>query len=177
MNLSRLLIPIAAACVLSTAPRLAAEGTASGGGYTLKHRSAFRIDRDSRVPFWPIGYKKPTAVAGGNGEAAEIEAKKPQIQPGQFRVTSILMGNPALATINGRSFEEGELLPVVNGGERLRVSVRAIRDGGIWLDHDGQVIFVPLARTELGPKKADKPVRQEEFTIDISAPVTAPPRK
>jgi hypothetical protein len=46
--------------------------------------------------------------------------------------------------------------------------VRAIRDGGIWLDHDGKVLFVPLARPQLGQKRAETVARPAEFTIDIS---------
>lgn len=169
MNPTKLLITVVGSAFVLSSTLHAENVAGKAAGYELKNRSAFRIDLDSRVPFWPIGYKKPKPVASKGAEGGEIVEPKVQLDAGQFRVTSILLGNPALATINGRSFEEGELLPVVYGGERLRVSVRAIRDGGVWLDHDGKVLFLPLARPELGQKRAAQVTsRPSEFTIDIA---------
>jgi hypothetical protein len=163
MNLTKLILAVAgSALVLS--PTL----HAGAPGYELKNRSAFRGDAEMRVPFWPIGYKKPNAAASRGGEVAEAAPVRVQLQASQFKLTSILLGNLPLATINGRSFAEGELLPVVYGGERLRVAVRAIRDGGVWLDHEGAVLFVPLNRGEIGQKRSETTARPAEFTIDVS---------
>src|SRR5437867_2040522 len=114
-----------AACAGSHAESDALKGKA--GPYELKNRSSFGIEREARAPFWPIGWVRPKA-----GEVVQrVETKtggtsQIQLQPGYFHVTSILLGHPALVTINGRSFEEGEVLPVVSGSQRLRVVVRAI---------------------------------------------------
>ena len=131
--------------------------------YELKNRSSFGIDRGARAPFWPIGWVRPK-----NGEVVKrAEANTGvQLQPGYFNVTSILLGNPALATINGRAFEEGEVLPVVSGTQRLRVVVRAIRDGGVWLEHETQQIFVPMRRPDVGVKQAERKAAPE-FRITI----------
>ena len=156
-------IAAGAALVLSTA---ALAGSDKAKGYELKNRSSFHSDMDARIPFWPIGWKRPLIKADGTTDAP-VAAPKIQLEPGNFSVTSVLLGNPALATINGRSFEEGEVLPVVYGSERLRVVVRAIRDGGVTLDYEGNQLFVPMRRPELGAKQSQQKAERPEFTIKI----------
>lgn len=174
MNRTKLLAAVAwSALVFSTA--LYAETTPGAAArYELKNRSNFRIDADSRAPFWPIGWKKPKVSAGGVVEAVAVEAPRVELLPGHFTVTSILSGNPPLAMINGRSFEEGELLPVVFGNERLRVVVRAIREGVVVLEHEGHQIVVPIHRAELAPKQAERKAQAAEFTIKIAPKEQAP---
>lgn len=135
--------------------------------YELKSRSSFRMSPDARVPFWPIGWVRPGAQQATTVEAPAAPAAKVELDPGQFYVTSVLLGHPALATINGHSFAEGELLPVVLENERLKVVVRSIRDGGVTLDHDGRQFFVPLRRPELAPKAAAQPGVQTGFVIKV----------
>ena len=135
-------------------------------GYELKNRSSFHIEGDARIPFWPIGFQRPKIKSDGT-LAPVVKASKIQLEPEHFSVTSILLGNPALATINGRSFEEGELLPVIYGTERLRVVVRAIRDGGVTLEYEGQHILVPMRRPELGQKHSQQKAEAVEFLIKI----------
>jgi len=137
--------------------------------YELKNRSSFHADADARIPFWPIGWKRPVVKPDGTTEAP-LKAHKFELESDNFHVTSVLLGNPALATINGRSFEEGEVLPVVRGTERLRVVLRAIRDGGITLDYEGQQIQVPMKRPEVGVKRVEQKAGSSEFTINIGAP-------
>lgn len=168
MKQAALLFTIAAASVaLSSTAQAETEGSK---GYQLKNRSTFHVDSDARIPFWPIGFERPKMKADGTVAAPVLATPKIQLEPGNFSVTSILSGNPALATINGRSFEEGELLPVMYGAERLRVVVRAIRDGGVTLDYEGHQIFVPMKRPELGSKRSEQKVDAAEFTIKIGAP-------
>jgi hypothetical protein len=148
-----------------------AESNPSGGktgSYELKNRSAFRIDRDARAPFWPIGWQKPKKGSAGQTVAINA-APEPtiQLQANYFNVSSILLGNPPLAMINGRSFAEGELLPVVSGSQRLRVVVRAIRDGGVWIEYERQQVFVPMRRPALGTKQIEAKSSPAEFAIKI----------
>lgn len=133
-------------------------------GYELKNRSAFHVQEDARIPFWPIGFQRPAKgfVAGPVTKVATI-----RIDPSQFNLTSVLLGNPALATINGRAFGEGEVLPVIYGNERLRVVLRSIRDGGVTLDYDGQQIFVAMKRNDLAPRQTQPQAQPSEFTIRI----------
>lgn len=155
-----------AAAAFSVTARAESEKTQP---YELKNRSEFHSESDARIPFWPIGFQRPKLKADGTSTAPVVMSKI-QLEPSHFNVTSILLGNPALATINGRSFEEGELLPVVNGTERLRVVVRAVRDGGVTLEHEGQQIFVPMKRPELGQKQSQQKAGAVEFTINIGDP-------
>jgi hypothetical protein len=163
MKSAQFILAIAAATLVFSSPAQADPGK----GYELKNRSSFHADMDARIPFWPIGWKRPLIKADGSSDVPVAAAAKVQLQAGHFSVTSILLGNPALATINGRSFAEGELLPVIYGTERLRVVVRAIRDGGVSLDYEEQHIFVPMRRPELGAKQAQQASEPSEFAIRI----------
>ena len=165
MKTAPLFLTIAGAALVFSAPaRAESEKTK---GYELKNRSSFHTEADARIPFWPIGFVRPKIKADGTTTAPVVVASKIQLEPGQFSVTSILLGNPALATINGHSFEEGELLPVTYGTERLRVVVRAIRDGGVTLEYEGQHILVPMKRPELGQKQSQQKASATEFMIKL----------
>lgn len=132
----------------------------------LKTHSEFHVDLNTRTPFWPIGWVRPIGSAPKVvGKKAEVEF---QLEAKHFQLTSVLLGNPPLATINGRAFGEGETLPVMRGGERLKVIVRAIRDGGVTLDYNKQRLFVPI-RLEVATTKPGevKPAEMKDFTIQI----------
>jgi len=165
MNRTTLLTSIVGGILVLSAALHAETGKAPGGAYELKNRSAFRIDADARAPFWAIGWKRPKGTVE---EVVAADAPKVRLQPSHFTVTSILGGNPPLAMINGHSFEEGEVLPVVSGTERLRVVVRAIRDGEVVLEYEGQQIVVPIHRPELGVRRAAQKAQAPEFTIRIT---------
>lgn len=140
--------------------------------YELKNRSSFGIAKNARAPFWPIGWVKPKAgivkpvVARNEPVVAEVDNRF-LIEARHFNVTSVLTGNPPLATINGRSFGEGEVLPVVAGNARIRVVVRSIRDGGVALQQDEHVVFVPLQRPKYSPREPAAQTEPQGFTIKI----------
>ena len=161
MNTARILLAIAGASLaLSTARGVEP--------YELKSKSAFQADSEARAPFWPVGWVKPRR--DGSGQPVQPQAEpvsRIQLQPQYFNITTVLLGNPPLATINGRAFGEGELLPVVAGKQRLRVLVRAIRDGGVWLEYETQQLFVPIRRSELGLKRTEQKAEPVEFAIKI----------
>ena len=167
MNPTNLFVSLAGSALVLSATLHAEAVQSPSGRYDLKNRSNFRIDTDARAPFWPIGWKKPKTTSAGTTTTV-TETSGIKLEAGNFTLTSILLGNPPLATINGHSFEEGELLPVICGKERLRVVVRAIRDGAVWLEHDGQQIMVPLHRPELGPKRSEQKAQAQEFVIKIA---------
>jgi hypothetical protein len=156
------------AFVIATAGSLsAAEEAQKLPPFELKNRSSFGLKPGIRVPFWPIGWSKEKAVAV---TLTPVAAKAFLIQPNHFTVSSILLSHPPLATINGRAFGEGEFLPVQVGGQPIRVLVKAIRDGGVWLDQSGHQIFVPLRRDKIVPRAApDAPEAAPEFSIKIDA--------
>ena len=133
-------------------------------GYELKNRSAFHAPEDARIPFWPIGFVHP---AKGATATAVSQVAKIRLEPAYFNLTSVMLGHPALATINGRAFAEGEVLPVVFGNERLKVVLRSVQDGGVTLDHEGQRIFVPMKRLELAPRQSQQQAQPTDFAIRI----------
>lgn len=133
-----------------------AEDAAKTEPYALKNRSIFTLATETRAPFWPIGWVRPKdgAPKEKGGPAGPV-IQQIQLTAESFSLTSVLLGNPSLATINGRSFEEGEFIPVVAGEQRLRVQVRAIREQGVWLQLDKQnPVLVPMPRGEMRAKPA-----------------------
>jgi hypothetical protein len=133
--------------------------------YELKHRSTFEVDRNSRAPFWPIGWRREMGVAV---KTQAPVVKTFQIQPQHFNVTSVLAGSPPVAIINGRGFGEGEPLPVIVGDLPVQVIVRQIRDGGVWLEQGAHRIFVPQKREKLTPRaNSDVEGAKEQFKIQI----------
>ena len=132
----------------------------------LKSHSEFHVDLNTRTPFWPIGWVRPS------GSKIPTVGKKPavefQLEAKHFQLTSVLLGTPPLATINGRAFGEGETLPVMRNGERLKVVLRAIRDGGVTLDYNKQRLFVPIRLEVVTTKPGEaKPAEMKDFTIQI----------
>lgn len=161
--------------ILLVSPALAEEASSplqKVEPYNLKRRSTFTLNRDTRAPFWPIGWVKSNLSSAHMAPTTKGPAKqKFEIQPEHFNVTSVLVGRPALATINGRSFAEGEVLPVIAGEERLRVVLKAVRDGGVWLEHAERQIYVPIRRQEVDQNRPAEQQQQQssEFAIRIGA--------
>lgn len=126
--------------------------------YQLKNRSSFVAKDTGRAPFWPIGHVKRSKYV----EPSVAAAPTTQLDPEMFSVTSILMGNPSLAVINGRAYGEGEYLRMARAAAgaktakvaaldaRIRVRVVRIMDGQVALQSlDGQSLVVPLRRNEV----------------------------
>lgn len=170
----RSLLLTAAASIIVGSGHAAAPSTDDTAGetkvvrYELKNRSKFGLEENARAPFWPIGWKKPVKSSSTQAAATVNEsANQFLIQPEHFTVTTVLSGNPPLATINGKAFGEGEVLPVLAGNERIKVVVHAIRDGGVSLQQGDHMIFVPLRRAEVAPRAAAAPAVVQEFSIKI----------
>jgi hypothetical protein len=150
--ISGLSVSLATPALADEAAATPVEATAAGdaGTYTLKNRSAFALPATTRPPFWPIGFVK--------GEAKRVAgpaAPRPAVDESSFRVTSILLGNPALAVINGRAYSEGEYLRMPKGTP-VRIRVQRIADGGVVLQTADQVLNVALHRAEAGLKKVEE---------------------
>jgi hypothetical protein len=172
-------------CVASTillalnasAGDLPAEEPARTAGYQIKSRSAFNAPDTARPPFWPIGWSREAKLE------ARPAAVQPQIEPAMFSVTSILLGNPSLAVINGRAYGEGDTIrPAKAAAKRadaapapapasknqppqgVRVRVARIFDGGVQLATDAQTVTVALRRPELSERPAST---DEELLLNV----------
>jgi len=126
--------------------------------YVLKNKSNFSaVNEDLRAPFWPIGWVKRKPMQASASAAQVVEAPKVLFDEKNFKVTSILLGNPSLAIINGRTYGEGESLratgaPGVTAAaipQSARVRVYRINDGSVILQNQEQMITIALQRPEL----------------------------
>ena len=87
---------------------------------------------------------------------------KSAFDPSGYKITSILLGSPSLAVINGRAYEEGEYLktprakdgtPVpVSQAAPLRIRVQQITDSAVVLQQAEQQVTVPFHRPGLAAK-------------------------
>jgi hypothetical protein len=162
----RLFLAIAAAAVLSNAlcasdgvaekstsgnhPNPQTKAPADVPKYALKNKSAFTLSPETRAPFWPIGWVKRSTPRGEIRERPNIT-----INESAFSVTSILMGSPSLAVINGRAYSEGELVRMPKAGAAQRVRVQSINDGSVTLQCEDQTLVVALRRPELAERRPE----------------------
>ena len=142
--------------------------------YALKNKSAFNAPTDDqRAPFWPIGWvKRKPMQAAAAGPVRVVEAPKVvTLDPKNFKVTSILVGSPSLAIINGRTYSEGEFLRVPRAAAATaaspavpapRVRVYRINDGGVLLQNQEQFLSVMLQRPELAQRKGEEALLSED---------------
>lgn len=152
-----------------------AEPAAKPPRYELKTKSTFDVSESMRAPFLPIGWVKPAPNTPVIQQQQQVT-----LDPTGFRLTSLLLGNPSLAVINGRSYEEGQFLRLPRTGPQVRVQLYRIGDGQVWLKMDDKLFIVPLKRPELGERKPDETLLNEErdavpmIPAAPGAPATAP---
>lgn len=131
------------------------------GNYEVKMQSTFALQDDARRPFWPIGWVKPNAVPS---QPTGPVTKPTVLSADDFAVTSVLLGNPSLAVINGRAYGEGEVVRMPKAAaekgaapkSKVRVQVARILDGRVVLQSaDGQSLEVALRRGKLQDRKPE----------------------
>jgi hypothetical protein len=132
--------------------------------YELKNKSSVSIPAGTRPPYWPIGWRP-------NGAPVQAAVPKgPNIDASYFKVTSILIGNPSLALINGRSYEEGQFIRMPRGST-IRPRVFRILDGNVEVQIDTQTLNVPLVRPKLNDPKGDSDMLNAEKEESGAAPI------
>ena len=182
---AKLLLALAACA----APALFAEETAAPATpetkpavqrYELKALSSFKASPEARPPFWPIGWVHRQGV-----QKAEPVGPKYTLDEKNFAITSILMGPPALAVINGRAYEEGQFLkikltaplpgaaPQAAAPAAPRIRVQRITDGQVWLAYDSQIVAIALKRPELNERKAEQDMLNEDKEDLAPAPAVS----
>jgi hypothetical protein len=112
---------------------------ADTSGLQIKNKSKFTAAESMHNPFWPIGWTKTAPVA-----LAAVAKTGDNISTSGFTVTSILLGNPAVAVINGRDYQEGDMIRV--GGVKTNIEVVAIRDGEVVMRSGNSQIKVTMKR-------------------------------
>lgn len=172
--------PAAKAAFRATPPAAPAANTEKAplARYQLKNKSSFALVAGARPPFWPIGWVKRKG-----GAPIEVAASGPKytFDGKNFVVTSILLGPPALAVVNGRAYEEGQFLRTPRSGvtgvrtaaSGPRVRVHRIADGQVWLQCDEQIIHLTLKRPELNERKPEEELLNEEREEDAPVPAVS----
>ncbi|MES2569139.1 MAG: hypothetical protein V4710_03685, partial [Verrucomicrobiota bacterium] len=91
-------------------------------------------------------------------------AKVPILDENSFKVTSIMLGSPSLAIINGRTYSEGEFIRIPKSSPMAgaRILVRRIHDGLVQLQAGTQQLPVKLTRPEPGAKKYEEELLNED---------------
>ncbi len=147
---------LAAALLLPLAAQ--AEEAAKAEPYQLKNRSSFTATEDTRAPFWPIGWSKRVTQAAPVSTAAPVLVKT-TLDPNNYKITSILLGSPSLAVINGRAYGEGEYIktprtsaPPVGQAAAPRILVQRITDSSVVLQQGDQQATVLFNRPGLAAK-------------------------
>ena len=160
---------IAAVSLLGAADTRAEDAAPKVESYRLANISSFKCAETQRAPFWPIGWVK--RAKGGTAQVDAPSAPKFVFDPKSFKVTSIMLGPPALAVINGRPYAEGEALRQPRGpaGATLpqlppgvRVRVQRIADGEVILQCEDQMITAMVQRAELSAKKDERELNLED---------------
>ena len=137
--------------------------------YRLVNLSTFNCADAQRAPFWPIGWVK--RAKGSSAQADAPVAPKFTFDPKSFKVTSIMLGPPALAVINGRPYAEGEVLRQPRGAAGaaipqlppgVRVRVQRIADGQVILQCEDQMITASVQRSELGARKEERELNLDD---------------
>ncbi len=134
--------------------------------YQLKRKSEFNLETRARAPFWPIGWTK---------QGAPVVATKVNVDEGMFRVTSILIGNPSMAVINGRSYEEGQFLRVPKSSP-VRPRLYRIGDGEVMIQVQNQLVTVQLRRPTLKEAAPETELLNEQKDDPLPLPTVTSTR-
>ncbi len=120
----------------------------------IKERSFFTAST-ARNPFLPVGWAKPEPIVPTVGKPVNPTAVVSDafFKPERFVVTSISIGALPLALINGKTYGEGDLIPVEAG---INVQVYAIRDGEVTLRYQSKTIVSAIQSAE-AKKQRPKP--------------------
>jgi hypothetical protein len=110
----------------------------------LKNKSSFKLEGNTRNPFWPIGWKPSAKIAQDNAASTDHGGA---VTPAAFLVSSITLGNTArFAIINGKIMQEGQQFGLQLGNQTFQVTVKRIEDGRVIIGRRDQEIEVPLRR-------------------------------
>ena len=108
-----------------------------------KNKSSFRMEGNTRNPFWPIGWK-PAAKLSQSGNA---DHTGPEIPATAFVLSSITLGEGArFAIVNGKIMQEGQQFGLQVGNQTYQITLKSIEDGRVILARRDQEIVVPLRR-------------------------------
>jgi len=107
-----------------------------------KNKSSFKMEGNTRNPFWPIGWK-PTAKLSESG----TDHAGPEIPVTAFVLSSITLEQAGrFAIINGKIMQEGQQFGLQVGNQTYQITLKVIQDGRVVLARRDQEIVVLLRR-------------------------------
>ncbi len=107
-----------------------------------KNKSSFKMEGNTRNPFWPIGWK-PTAKLSESG----TNHAGPEIPVTAFVLSSITLEQAGrFAIINGKIMQEGQQFGLQVGNQTYQITLKTIADGRVILARRDQEIVVLLRR-------------------------------
>jgi len=107
-----------------------------------KNKSSFKMEGNTRNPFWPIGWK-PTAKLSESG----TDHAGPEIPVTAFVLSSITLEQAGrFAIINGKIMQEGQQFGLQVGNQTYQITLKTIEDGRVILARRDQEIVVLLRR-------------------------------
>ena len=107
-----------------------------------KNKSSFKMEGNTRNPFWPIGWK-PTAKLSESG----TDHAGPEIPVTAFVLSSITLEQAGrFAIINGKIMQEGQQFGLQLGNQTYQITLKTIQDGKVILARRDQEIVVPMRR-------------------------------
>ncbi len=100
--------------------------------------SVFASTLAGRNPFWPIGFTP------SKNKPQQVQRKLviDEFPSGTFRISSILLGSPPIAVINGGEYIPGDYIPITYKGTAIKVLLSAIGDGFIRVSHEGKSFVI-----------------------------------
>lgn len=107
-----------------------------------KNKSSFKMEGNTRNPFWPIGWKPAAKLS-----EAGVERSGPDIPVTAFVLSSITLEQGGrFAIINGKIMQEGQQFGLQVGNQTYQITLKAIEDGRVVLARRDQEIVVQLRR-------------------------------
>ena len=99
------------------------------------------FQREALAPRPPLSILKPIRQALPTPPAPPLV-----VLPESLHVTSVVLGNPRLAVVNGRQLAEGDWLELRSDKDVAALRVIKIEDGVVQFGYGGKVIEARLAR-------------------------------
>ena len=93
-------------------------------------------------------HREQEEISGTKSSSPRVGVSEPsalRIRPDMLRVTSIFLGRPRFAVVNGMPVGEGDPIEIKTEGAPVTLRVARIEDGFVHFKCDGQMIDVKLS--------------------------------
>jgi hypothetical protein len=127
---------ISSAVILSLVALPALAEPSSKKVFELQRTSTFEPGSMERNPFWPIGWRKEETRTSAPQVSAPVIVL--DLPANHFTVSSILIGTPRMAVLNGREYAEGEMITTRIDGQPTKMKLKTVGDGFVIVEYRGK---------------------------------------